>query len=114
MTEEVDADTTVSYTVRELFEGVNRRFDKQDTVLDGISVRMDGMATKEDLSKVHTRLDGVEVRVGHIESEQVSAAAAAEAAAGEQKKFRESIKWVIGAIAVPVFASLIVIVVQHH
>ena len=114
MTDPVQADSQVSYTVRELFERVDTRFDKQDAVLEGISLRMDGMATKDDLSKVHNRLDGVEVRVGHIESEQVSAAAAAEAAAGEQKKFRESIKWVIGAIAVPVFASLIVIVVQHH
>jgi len=114
MTDPVQADTQVSYTVRELFERVDTRFDKQDAVLEGISLRMDGMATKDDLSKVHNRLDGVEVRVGHIESEQVSAAAAAEAAAGEQKKFRESIKWVIGAIAVPVLASLIVIVMQHH
>jgi hypothetical protein len=114
MTDPVQADSQVSYTVRELFERVDTRFDKQDAVLEGISLRMDGMATKDDLSKVHNRLDGVEVRVGHIESEQVSAAAAAEAAAGEQKKFRESIKWVIGAIAVPVLASLIVIVVQHH
>jgi hypothetical protein len=114
MTDPVQADSQVSYTVREMFERVDTRFDKQDAVLEGISLRMDGMATKDDLSKVHNRLDGVEVRVGHIESEQVSAAAAAEAAAGEQKKFRESIKWVIGAIAVPVLASLIVIVVQHH
>ena len=114
MSEEIDADTTVSYTVRELFEGVNRRFDKQDTVLDGISVRMDGMATKEDLSKVHTRLDGVETRVGHSENEQQMAASAAEAAEAEQVKFRNSAKWIIGAIAMPIIASLIVVLVRVH
>ena len=111
MSDPVQADTQVSYTVRELFEKVDTRFDKQDAILEGISLRMDGMATKDDLSKVHNRLDGVEVRIGHVESEQVSAAAAAEA---EQTKFRESIKWVIGCIAVPVFASFIVVIVQHH
>lgn len=114
MSEEIDADTTVSYTVRELFEGVNRRFDKQDTVLDGISVRMDGMATKDDLSKVHTRLDGVETRVGHIESEQQMAASAAEAAEAEQARFRNSAKWIIGVVAMPIIASLIVVLVRVH
>jgi hypothetical protein len=114
VSEEIDADTTVSYTVRELFEGVNGRFDKQDHVLEGISLRMDGMATKDDLSKVHVRLDGVESRVGHIENEQHTAVAAAQAAEVEQAKFRSSAKWIIGAVVVPVGAALIVLIVQHH
>ena len=71
MGETVDSSSTVSYTVKELFEGMTSRFDKQDGVLEELRTRLDTMPTTEDVSDIHRRLDGHDTRIRVMEEKEL-------------------------------------------
>lgn len=112
--ESVHAETAVSYTVRELFEKVDMRFDKQDAVLDAISKRMDGMATKDDISEVHHRVDELEHRTTVLEEDEKSARISYKAEKAQAARFRNVVKWWLAAIVIPLGSALILVYLTHH
>lgn len=67
MSETVDSSSTVSYTVKELFEGMNGRFDRQDEVLEDLRTRLNSVPTTEDMAEVHRHLTDHDTRIRNLE-----------------------------------------------
>ena len=107
--QEMQSTSMVSYTVKDLFDKVDRRFDKQDALLEAISLRMDGMATKEEVTEIHHRVDGLADKVAHIEDERSAEKIAAGAVAEKHTQTARRAWGVTTAIVVPLLVAFILI-----
>ena len=102
------SDSIVSFSVKDLFDKVDRRFDKQDVLLEAISLRMDGMATKDDINEVRAEVGDLRGRVATMEDAQK-----VEHVKGDVRaSIKSRIGWVVAFIAVPVGVALILVLVH--
>ena len=112
MSEELNADSVVSYTVKDMFDKVDRRFDKQDRVLDDINLRMDGLATKEEVSDLHHRVDGVVQSVTRIEDERQAEKVAAKTLSDQHSTWARRATFIVASVFIPLAVALILVFVH--
>lgn len=59
------ADTGI--TISELWQSIEKRFDKQDRLLDNLQQAQLSFATKHDIDSLEDKIDGLDDRVKEIE-----------------------------------------------
>jgi hypothetical protein len=98
---DVQPDSTVQYTVKELL-------DEQTDLLRGIDRKVDGKADKADLIPILSRLDDHHGRIGRLEDERASDKTAADVRA----TYRRRLWMAVTAIVVPLGTALIIVLVH--
>jgi hypothetical protein len=54
-------------TISELWQSIEKRFDKQDSLLTELQRAQSSFATKSDIGNLNTKIDGIDSRVKEIE-----------------------------------------------
>ena len=89
------------------------RFDKTDSTLEGIDRRLDNAATREDVSQIHRRIDGLETAVNDrlLPLEQQSADE--KAIEQSRSRWRTNVAWLAGLIGVTAMAVSVIVTIIH-
>jgi len=93
----------------ELKSDIMGRFDKQDDRLESIDRRLDSMATKDDVTQLHQRIDGVEARIVPLES----GVAREVAIESNRSRKRATLAWAAGILASAAIVAGLVINFLH-
>lgn len=102
-----------TWSVKEVFADLKgdliQRFNNVDGRLESIDRRIDSTATKEDISEIHHRIDGVEARIVPLEK----AAESEQAIEQNRARFRTGLAWAAGVASACAICASVVIPLVH-
>jgi hypothetical protein len=107
-----------TWTAKEVFTDLKRdllrRFDKTDQTLEAIDRRLDNAATRDDVSQLHRRIDGVELAINERFAPLEQQASDEKAIEQNRGRFRSNLAWVAGiAGTLAIVGSVVVPLLVH-
>lgn len=109
-----DADT---WSAKEVFADLKKdiihRFDRTDQTLESIDRRLDNAATKDDVSQIHRRIDGLETAVNDRLVPLEQQADAEKAVEQNRGRFRANLAWVAGLAGAAAMVASVLIILVH-
>ncbi len=111
-------DSEPTWSAKEVFADLKtdllHRFDKTDQTLEGIDRRLDNAATREDVSQIHRRIDGLEATVNERLAPLEKQADAEQVIEQSRSRFRTNVAWVAGILGtLAIVASVTVPILVH-
>lgn len=112
------ADTEPTWSAKEVFADLKtdllHRFDKTDQTLEGIDRRLDNAATRDDVSQIHRRIDGLESAVNDRLVPLEQQASDEKAIEQNRGRFRTNLAWAAGILGtLAIVASVTVPFLVH-
>ena len=107
-----------TWSAKEVFADLKadliHRFDKTDTTLEGIDRRLDQAATREDVTQLHRRIDGLDASVNDRLVPLEQQAADERAVEQSRGRFRTNLAWAAGIVgAIGIVAAAVIPFVLH-